>query len=142
MNDASESHESSRSPESGRKIRIVVADDVPRILGAVEKRLIPKYEIVGSVGDGLALVKSVQELRPDLVITDISMPGLSGLHALRQLRALGINTPAVILSVHEDAELAREALASGALGFVLESCLQDDLQIAIRESLAGRNVCL
>jgi DNA-binding NarL/FixJ family response regulator len=135
---SSGAHNPSSSRGVGRRVRVVIADDFPEVLDAVERRLEPKYEIVGRVSDGLALVESVGRLQPDILITDISMPGLTGIEALRRLRSLGINIPAVILSVHEDQELAKEAFLQGASGFVLKSRLEDDLQTAIEEALAGR----
>jgi DNA-binding NarL/FixJ family response regulator len=131
-------HESPSSKDVGRRVRVVIADDFPEVLDAVERKLNSEYEIVGRAGDGLALLDSVCKLQPDILITDISMPELTGIEALRRLRSMGIRTPAVILSIHEDEELAREALLQGASGFVLKSQLEDDLQIAIREALAGR----
>src|SRR5205823_6399197 len=112
--------------------------DFPEALDAVERRLDPIYEIVGRVSDGLALIESIGKLLPDIFITDISMPGMTGIEALRRLRSLGITTPALILSVHEDEDLSKEALLQGASGFVLKSRLEDDLQTAIEEALAGR----
>jgi DNA-binding NarL/FixJ family response regulator len=115
----------------------VIADDFAEVLDAVERRL-SDCEIVGRASDGLALVESICKLKPDIFVTDISMPGLTGIEALGRLRSMGINTPAVILSVREDEELAKQALLQGASAYVLKSRLDDDLQIAVREALAGR----
>jgi DNA-binding NarL/FixJ family response regulator len=131
-------HEFTSSKDVGRRTRVVIADDFPEVLDAVERRLNSEYEIVGRASDGLALVDCICKLQPDILITDISMPELTGIEALRRLRSMGIRTPAVILSIHEDEELAKEAVLQGASGFVLKSQLEDDLQIAIREALAGR----
>ena len=131
-------HEPCSSEHVSRRIRVFVADDVSEVIDVVEQRLNSEYEIVGRANDGVGLVEGVCELRPDILITDISMPRLTGIEALRKLRDLGVKTPTVILSVHEDEELAREALLRGALGFVLKSRLQDDLLVAVQEALAGR----
>ena len=131
-------HEPCSSEHVSRRIRVFVADDVSEVIDVVEQRLNSEYEIVGRANDGVALVEGVCELQPDILITDISMPRLTGIEALRKLRDLGVKTPTVILSVHEDEELAREALLRGALGFVLKSRLQDDLLVAVQEALAGR----
>jgi DNA-binding NarL/FixJ family response regulator len=135
---SSGAHNPSSSRAAGRRVRVVIADDFPEALDAVERRLDPIYEIVGRVSDGLALIERIGKLLPDIFITDISMPGMTGIEALRRLRSLGIDTPALILSVHEDEDLAKEALLQGASGFVLKSRLEDDLQTAIEEALAGR----
>lgn len=126
------------SERRAKHIRIVIADDLPEMLDVIEQRLAAEYVIVGRATDGFALVESVRSLQPDVVVTDISMPRLSGIEALRRLRSLGVKTPAVILTIHEDEDLAREALRLGALGFVLKSRLEDDLRVAIAEALAGR----
>lgn len=122
---------------SGRRIRIVVADDVPEIIEAIRQALSSNCEIVCGVADGSALVNSVRELRPDLVITDISMPRMSGLEALRRLRHLGCAPLAIVVSVQEDEDLIKEALAEGCSGFVLKSRLAQDLQPAVLKALAG-----
>lgn len=126
------------SERRAKHIRIVIADDLPEMLDVIEQRLAAEYVIVGRATDGFALVESVRSLQPDVVVTDISMPRLNGIEALRRLRSLGVKTPAVILTIHEDEDLAREALRLGALGFVLKSRLEDDLRVAIAEALAGR----
>ena len=120
------------------RIRIVIADDFPAVLDTVERHLAPDYEIVGKVPDGLALVECTCRLQPDLLVIDISMPKLSGIDALRRLRSLGVQTPAIILTNHDDEELAREALAMNAKGFVLKSRMGSDLRTAVVDVLAGR----
>ncbi len=125
--------------DSSRRRCVVIADDSPEMLDAVSKRLTPLYDVVAKVDDGIELVDRVSALQPDVLITDISMPGMTGIEALRKLRSLGVKTPAVILSVHDDEELVRAGLAHGALGFVLKSRLENDLPIAIEEVLEGRS---
>jgi len=118
--------------------RIVIDDDFPEILDTVEQCLAPDYEIVGKVPDGLALVECTCRLQPDLLVIDISMPKLDGIDALRQLRSRGVQTPAIILTNHDDEDLAQEALSLNAQGFVLKSHLGSDLCVAVVEVLAGR----
>jgi DNA-binding NarL/FixJ family response regulator len=120
------------------QIRVVVADDAPEMVDAVVKRLPRDCTAVGRVRDGVSLVERTLELRPDLLLTDISMPKLTGIEALRRLRHLGVQTPAIILTVHEDEELVKEALALGVRGFVLKRRLVSDLPLAVREVLNGR----
>ena len=123
---------------SDKQIRVVIADDVPEMLDAVAKRLSPDYEVVGRVSDGAALVECVLKLTPDLIVTDISMPKLTGIEALSCLRQLGIQIPAVILTVHEDEDLVKDALSLGVQGFVLKRRLVSDLPLAAHEALNGR----
>lgn len=120
------------------RMRLVIADDSPEMLDTVEQRLAPYYEIVGKAPDGLALIECARRLKPDLLVIDVSMPKLSGIDALRQLRSLGVQIPAVILTNHDDEDLAQEALAVGSQGFVLKSRMGTDLRIAVGEALAGR----
>jgi CheY-like chemotaxis protein len=70
-------------------MRLVVADDFPEIIDAVERCLAPECEIVGRVSDGIALVEAVCQLKPDLLVTDVSMPNLNGIKALRRLATWG-----------------------------------------------------
>jgi two-component system nitrate/nitrite response regulator NarL len=122
----------------GHPIRVVVADDLREMRDAVARELGSDYAIVRRVSDGVALVECTRELEPDLLVTDISMPNLTGISALRRLRQLGIQTPAIIVSVYEDEEVVQEAQALGVRGFVLKSRLASDLRLAAREVLAGR----
>lgn len=123
---------------SDKKIRIVIADDMPGILDAVAQRLSQRYEVVGRASDGAALVEYVRNLKPDLIVTDVSMPKLTGLAALQALREQGIQIPAVILTVHEDDDVIKEARSFGAMGFVLKRRLVSDLCLAVHETLNGR----
>jgi DNA-binding NarL/FixJ family response regulator/quercetin dioxygenase-like cupin family protein len=117
---------------------VVVADDFPEMFEAVEKCLGPDCEIMEKVSDGVALVECIRRLQPDLLVTDISMPKMSGIEALRQLRSLGLNTPAIVLTICDDEELAKEAFSAGAQAFVLKSRMGSELQLAMEEVLAGR----
>lgn len=120
------------------QIRVVVADDLPELVDAVAKQLLPDYTVVGRAGDGVALVECALELAPDLLVTDVSMPKLTGIEALRRLRDLGVQIPTIILTVHEDEELVKEAMSLGAQGFVLKHRMVSDLPLAAREVLNGR----
>lgn len=136
--DVDENKIPSTSHGSNRPIRIVVADDVPEVIEAIRQSLPSTSEIVSSVGDGRTLVKRVLELQPDLVITDISMPQMTGLEALCQLRRCGFDRPVIVVSIHEDEEVAQAAIANGCSAFVLKSRLAQDLSFAVEEALAGR----
>jgi CheY-like chemotaxis protein len=120
------------------RIRVIVADDFPEMFDAVEKCLTPDCEITEKVSDGVALVESARRLQADLLVTDISMPRLNGIEALRQLRGMSLQTPAIVLTINDDEELANEAFQAGAQGFVLKFQMGSDLRLAVREVLAGR----
>jgi DNA-binding NarL/FixJ family response regulator len=118
-------------------IRVVLADDVPEIMDAVAQRLSRDFTVVAKCCDGAALVECVLEFAPDLIVTDISMPKLNGIDALRLLRHRGVQTPAIILTAHQDEDLAKEARAVGAHGFVLKARLVSDFLLAVHAVLNG-----
>lgn len=122
---------------SSRQIRVVLADDLPEIMDAVANRLPPEFTVVAKCCDGTALVECVLELAPDLIVTDISMPKLNGIEALRLLRHRGVQTPAIILTIHQDEDLIKEALTIGVQGFVLKRRLVTDFPLALHAVLHG-----
>jgi DNA-binding NarL/FixJ family response regulator len=120
------------------KPRILLGDDHGLLLEAFTRLLEPEASVVGRVTDGRALVRAALELQPDVVVVDVSMPELNGLEAARQIRKALPGTRLVVLTVHEDPELAAEAFRAGALGFVVKNSAASELSQAIRDALAGR----
>ncbi len=98
-----------------------------------------EFDIIGAVTDGEALLEEAAELDPDIVILDITMPGLPGIETARRLRETGSHAKIVFLTVHEDPDFIREALTTGALGYVVKPRLASDLLAAMREALEGRS---
>ncbi len=119
--------------------RVVLADDHALLLGAFEKLLAADCDIVGQVSDGRALVAAVDELKPDIVILDISMPLLNGLEAARQIRQKTRSVKFVFVTMNEDAELAAEAFRSGASAYLLKRSAASELLTAIRQVMDGRS---
>ncbi len=119
--------------------RVLLADDHPLILDKVRRWLQAEFEVVGAVEDGQALLLAEAELQPDVVILDITMPGLNGIEAAKQLRQAGSPAKIIFLSIHEDPDFQSEALATGALGFVRKSRFGLDLIPAIHEALSNRS---
>lgn len=118
---------------------VVLADDHEDFL-ALERRLLePEFEVVQSVRDGRAAVEAAAELEPDILVLDLSMPVLDGIAVARSLRASGSRARVIILTVHRDPDYASEALAAGALGYVVKCRLASDLLPALRDALAGRS---
>ncbi|HVG01811.1 MAG TPA: response regulator transcription factor [Nitrospira sp.] len=117
--------------------RIVLADDHPDILDALCLLLKDAGEVVGRVSDGLALVEAVDRLKPDIVITDLAMPGLDGLQATRVLRRSVPDSKIIILSVHRAAVYVSLAIDAGASGYVLKLSAASELPQAILHVLAG-----
>ena len=120
------------------KVRILLADDHPQFPEFVEALLGPSFEIVGKVGDGQSLLEAGLKLKPDVIVTDISMPVLNGIEAAGQLQRAGCPARIIFLTVHSDPDFVRCCLATGALGYITKPRVALDLIPAIREALAGR----
>jgi DNA-binding NarL/FixJ family response regulator len=119
-------------------MRVLVADDHRGFLEVVRSLLKIEFEVVGCVSDGESLFDAGMELRPDIIVTDISMPRLSGLEAIGRLRESGCSSKVVFLTVHNDPDFIDVALKTGALAYVLKTSMAADLLFAIQEALAGR----
>ncbi len=120
-------------------IRVVLADDHAIVAEALESLLKASFNLLAVVNDGRALLKSVEELRPDVVVTDISMPLLNGVDAVRQIKNIRPETRVVMLTMHAEVELAVEAFRAGASGYVLKSSAGEELITAIQEAAKGRS---
>jgi len=121
-----------------RNATVLIADDHPSLLSGLVSLLEEKFEVVGAVVNGHLLVEAAARLRPDVVVTDISMPGLNGLEALAQLKAARSDIKVVVLTMYADGALAAEAIRAGASGFVVKVSAADELETAIDEVLQGR----
>jgi DNA-binding NarL/FixJ family response regulator len=120
------------------RARILLADDHPEFLALAARLVESEFNVLKTFGNGQAIVDEFRELNPDLVVLDISMPGLNGIEAAQRLRAARCNAKIVFLTVHKDLDYVRSALATGALGYVAKDRLASDLIPAMREALAGR----
>jgi DNA-binding NarL/FixJ family response regulator len=118
---------------------VLLAEDHAALASSLAVLLQPDVEIVATVRDGQALVDAAHRLQPDLIIADIQMPVMNGLEALRALRTHNLNTPMLLLTAHDDADLAAEAMRAGADGFVLKQTAAVELFTAIGEVLQGRD---
>ena len=121
------------------KPRVLLADDHALLLGAFEKLLSEECEIVGTVPDGRALVAAADQLKPDVIVLDISMPLLNGLEAGRQIKQRLRDVRLVFLTMNEDPELAAEAFRCGASGYLLKRSAASELITSIREVMKGRS---
>jgi DNA-binding NarL/FixJ family response regulator len=118
-------------------VRILLADDHPHFPEIEERLLETEFEIIGKVGNGQALFEEAMRLRPDVIVTDISMPILNGIEAATRLRESVCDSRIVFLTVHADAEFVRRCLSAGAFGYVAKSRIVSELLPAIHEALAG-----
>lgn len=116
---------------------LLLADDHVVFTDAMRRMLGDRFDVVGTISDGTSMCDAVGRLRPDAVVADISMATLSGLEALRQLRARRDATRVIFLTMHADPRLAAEALRLGARGFVLKQSSSDELVHAIDAVLQG-----
>jgi DNA-binding NarL/FixJ family response regulator len=121
-----------------QKIRILLADDNEKILETVQNLLDSPFDVVGHVTDGEALVESAIKHKPDVIVSDISMPKLSGIQAVGRLRESGYTPKVVFLTVCQDPETREAAIQTGALGYVLKHSIATDLLVALDEAVAGR----
>lgn len=115
--------------------RVVLADDHALLLDAFEKLLAPEFEIVAKVADGEALLAVVQQLRPDVVVLDVAMPGVTGLDAPRRIRGMQPQVGLVFLTMFEEPNVAAETLRLGSCAYVLKSSAGSELVTAIWEVL-------
>jgi DNA-binding NarL/FixJ family response regulator len=122
-----------------KSTRILLADDHTLLLGALEKLLSEECDVVGQVSDGRALVAAAEELKPDVIVLDISMPLLNGVEAGRQIKQKLKNVKLVFLTMNEDADLAAEAFRAGASAYLLKRSATSELPLAIREVMQGRS---
>jgi DNA-binding NarL/FixJ family response regulator len=119
------------------RARVLLADDHAGNTDLLCRLLQPEFDVVASVQDGNALVNAAEALAPDVIVTDISMPGLDGIAASTVI--LGRNPAAkiVLVTVHRDLILMERGMAAGALGYVLKLSAGDDLLPAVRAALRG-----
>ncbi|MCP3382660.1 MULTISPECIES: response regulator transcription factor [unclassified Bradyrhizobium] len=110
---------------------VMVAEGLGRLVGEVA-------DLVAQVADGKQLVEAVQRLKPDIVVSDVTMPVMSGLDALRQLKTGGSKARFIFLTVHADPQLATQAIREGACGYLLKAAAGEELIDAIRAVMAER----
>jgi DNA-binding NarL/FixJ family response regulator len=132
------STEHANGGSSSRVIRVLLADDHQPILDRVTGLLSIGYTVVAAVTRGDDAVTAVARLHPDVLILDVSMPGLNGFEAAARVRDAGSTAAIIFLSVHREPEFLSAAWDAGALGYVRKSFLDSDLVPAIRAVLDGR----
>ena len=120
------------------KPRVLLADDHRMVAEGLKGLLAEEFDLAGIVEDGRALVKAARELRPDVIVADITMPHLNGIDALAQLKRDNPKVRVVFLTMHRDVAYARRALEAGAAGFVLKHSAAAELVLAVRAALQGR----
>jgi DNA-binding NarL/FixJ family response regulator len=117
--------------------RIILADDHRIVVEGLRSLLQSEFDLVGTAENGVDLVELAQRTNPDVIVTDISMPLLNGIDAVRKLRESGVQAKIVFLTMHPDVVYATRAMEAGASGYVLKHSAPDELIAAIHAVLRG-----
>ncbi len=120
------------------RARVLLADDHSVMLDRVGVLLSSSFEIVGAVPNAKEMISEGIRLDPDVIVADITMPGLTGIEAAQQLREAGCRAKFVFLTIHIEHEFVDACVSQGALGYVLKSHMKTDLIPAINAALMGR----
>jgi len=127
------------NPDKARKrIRVLLADDDLNALAAVHKLLQSDFEIVDMVQDGSSLVEAALKWRPDVIVSDISMPKLNGIAAARKILDSLPGVKFIFLTMHASTAYRKAALNLGASGYVLKSSAREELTQSVREAVHSR----
>jgi DNA-binding NarL/FixJ family response regulator len=121
------------------KTRVLLCDDHPPLVEAAVAILKPHFDLVGVATDGAMLVSEALRLRPDLIVSDITLPIFSGIEAIHRLRLSNSQAKVVFLTVHAEEGFLKACMAEGALGYVLKSRMKSQLIPAIEAALDGRS---
>jgi DNA-binding NarL/FixJ family response regulator len=118
--------------------RVLLAEDHARVAEVLKSILEDEFDVVGAVADGLELLDAADTLRPDVIVADMSMPRLDGLSALLKLKEQQSDVKVVLITMYDEPSIARIALDSGALGFVMKHSAATDLVPAVRAAIDGK----
>lgn len=119
-------------------IKVLLADDHAAVAEGIAALLKDLFQIVGIVHDGRALLTAAAELEPDVIVTDITMPLLNGVHAIRQIISAKPRSKIIVLTMHADPDLAVQAFRAGASGYLLKTSSGEEIIAAIRDVMQGR----
>ena len=118
---------------------VILADDHSIVLEGLRRVLQPDFNVVATAQNGYELLALVLQHRPDVVVSDLSMPGLTGLDVFRRVQAAKLRTKFVILTMHSDAEIAGEAYREGVSGYVLKASAASELPRVVHRALDGES---
>lgn len=121
-----------------KRPRIILADDHPIVAEGLRSLLAARYDVVGVVGDGQALLDAARSLQPDVIVADISMPLINGIEVTARLATDEPQIKVVILTMHREEGYVRRAMEAGAAGYVLKVAAPDELLAAVDAALAGK----
>lgn len=120
-----------------KRTRILIADDDLPMLERVNVMLQSDFDIVDTVTDGHSLVEAAFKLHPEVIVTDISMPKMTGVEAVRAIRCVLPDIKFIFLTMHDANEYRREARNVGAAAYVLKSAIREELSRAIHHAIEG-----
>jgi len=120
------------------RIKVLLADDHRIVAEGLRRLLETEFDLIGVVEDGRAMLTAARELKPDVIISDISMPELNGVEALEELKKVDPDVRLVFLTMHQNTAYARRALDAGAMGYVLKHSATEELIMAVRAASMGR----
>lgn len=120
------------------RTRVLIADDHRPLLEVTAKMLASFFDVVGTAEDGQDLLSKAEVLKPDVIVSDITMPILGGIEAACLLRKSRPAARVVFLTIHDESEFIRACLDEGALGYVIKTHMKDDLILAINAAMNGK----
>lgn len=120
------------------RVRVLLADDHRIVAEGLKRLLETEFELLGMVENGRLLLSAAKELKPDVIVTDITMPELNGIEAFEELKKYDPEVKVVFLTMHHSVAYARRALDAGALGYVLKHAASEELILAVRAAALGK----
>jgi DNA-binding NarL/FixJ family response regulator len=121
-----------------KKPRLLLADDHTILVEGLKALLAPEFDAVATASDGRAVLEAARKYQPEMILLDISMPGLNGIEAARRLKQSNPDAKLIILTMHGDLSFVRAAFEAGASGYVLKQSAATELVKALREVDSGR----
>ena len=118
--------------------RVLLADDHRIVSEGLKSLLADDFDLVGVVEDGAELIQAAKTLSPDVIVTDISMPNMSGIEAVGQLKRDNPSVKVVFLTMHHDPAFVQRAVAAGGDGYVVKHAAASELVLAVRAALRGQ----
>lgn len=121
-------------------IKIILADDHTLIRAGLKALLSfsPEFEVIGEADDGLSAIHQVEEKHPDILILDLSMPNMSGIDCIKEIRSRGLHCNILVLTMYDDEEYIKEVMRSGADGYLLKKSADSELIAAIHKIYHGK----
>lgn len=122
------------------KIRIIITDDHALLRSGLKALLnsSPQFDVIGEAGDGVEAIHMVEKLSPDVLILDLSMPGMGGVDCVKELRSRQLPCHILVLTMYDDEEYIKEVMKAGADGYILKKCADTELIEGILKVHSGK----